>query len=180
MALDEHQLFDIEVIIKKSLVFSGMFAFALGIFLIISILVSGELTPLTLQEVIDGFCQLYLPELKANSIYFTQEIPAEPIPILGVIQELQQVLIILAKNAVHSMKYSQEKRITLKVNKLNSTSAQIALSDTGYGIKKEKIHSIFAPLSLPRPQPKAQAWAFITPKALLPGIRGESGRSQKG
>ncbi|MCX5695008.1 MAG: ATP-binding protein [Candidatus Omnitrophica bacterium] len=39
-AIFRHQLMDIEVIIKKSLVFAGMFAFALGVFVAVTLLVS--------------------------------------------------------------------------------------------------------------------------------------------
>lgn len=39
-ALLRHQLADIEVVIKKSLIFAGMFAFAFGVFVIVAVLVS--------------------------------------------------------------------------------------------------------------------------------------------
>ncbi len=106
---------------------------------------TGELVPLVLQEVIDGYCKLYMPELKAHSVYFNQEIPQENIYIKGVAAELQQVLIILSKNAIHAMKFSPEKKIRLAIGIVNPDTVRIFLSDLGYGIKKEKIETIFAP-----------------------------------
>jgi signal transduction histidine kinase len=106
---------------------------------------TGELAPLRLQEVIDGYCKLFFPELKANYVQLVKEIPEEPIYIKGVAAELQQVLIILSKNSIHAMKYSETKKITLKVTKVNQDTARIAFSDTGYGIKPEKVDAIFAP-----------------------------------
>ena len=107
--------------------------------------VTGELETLNLQEVIEGFCRLYMPELKANFILLDKEIPDEPLFVKGVAAELQQVLMIFAKNAIHAMKYSKEKKITLKVIKINRDTARIAVSDMGYGIKKENLHIIFEP-----------------------------------
>jgi len=106
---------------------------------------TGELIPLNLQEAIEGYCKLFLPELKANSVFFNKEIPVEPIYIKGVAAELQQVLIILSKNSIHAMKYSGTKKITLTVIKVNHDTVRIAFSDTGYGIKPEKTQTIFAP-----------------------------------
>jgi signal transduction histidine kinase len=106
---------------------------------------TGELEPLNLQEVIEGFFKLYSPELKANFIIFSKEMPDELICVKGVAAELQQVLMIFAKNAIHAMMYSQEKKIYLKVTKVNQNTVRIAVSDTGYGIKKENLETIFAP-----------------------------------
>ena len=106
---------------------------------------TGELEPLNLQEVIEGFFKLYSPELKANFIIFSKEMPDEIIYVKGVAAELQQVLMIFAKNAIHAMMYSQEKKIYLKVIKFNQSTVRIAVSDTGYGIKKENLHTIFEP-----------------------------------
>lgn len=107
--------------------------------------VSGELEPLHLQEIIEGFSRLYSPELKANCVQFLKEMPEEPIYVKGVAAELQQVLMIFAKNAIHAMKISQEKKLTLKVTRVNHATVRIALSDTGYGVKKGNLETIFAP-----------------------------------
>ena len=107
--------------------------------------VSGELEPLNLQEVIEGFGRLYSPEIKANCVLFSKEMPEEPIYVKGVAAELQQVLMIFAKNAIHAMQSSKEKKLTLKVIKVNHSTVRIALSDTGYGVKKGYLQTIFAP-----------------------------------
>jgi signal transduction histidine kinase len=107
--------------------------------------VSGELEPLNLQEIIEGFSRLYSPELKANCVLFLKEISEEPIYVKGVAAELQQVLMIFAKNAIHAMQSSQVKKLTLKVTRINHSTVRIAVSDTGYGVKKGNLQAIFAP-----------------------------------
>ncbi|MBU1999033.1 MAG: hypothetical protein KKE64_06015, partial [Candidatus Omnitrophica bacterium] len=106
---------------------------------------SGELEPLNLQETVEGFFKLYTPELKANFVLFSKELPGEPIYVKGVAAELQQVLIILAKNALHAMQSSQAKQLTLKLSKVNHNTARVEVTDTGYGISKESLHTIFEP-----------------------------------
>jgi signal transduction histidine kinase len=107
--------------------------------------VTGELESLNLQEIIEGFSRLYSPELKANCVLFLKEMPDEPIYVKGVAAELQQVLMIFAKNAIHAMQSSPEKKLTLKVTRVNHSTVRIAVSDTGYGIKKANLQTIFAP-----------------------------------
>lgn len=107
--------------------------------------VTGELEPLNLQEIIEGFSRLYSPELKANCVLFSKEMPDQPIYVKGVAAELQQVLMIFAKNAIHAMQSSQEKKLTLKVVRVNHSTVRIALSDTGYGVKGGNLQTIFAP-----------------------------------
>jgi len=106
---------------------------------------TGELTPLNLQEAIEGFCKLYSPELKANSVYFTKELPDKPVFVKGEVAELQQVLMILAKNAIHAMKYADPKQLKLTLSPVNHNTCRITVSDTGYGIKQMNMQTIFAP-----------------------------------
>ena len=97
------------------------------------------------METIEGFFKLYAPELKANFVTYSKEIPDEPVYVKGVTAEIQQILMILVKNSIHAMKHSQEKRLIFKLTKLNHSTARVAVSDTGYGIKKENLHTIFEP-----------------------------------
>lgn len=106
---------------------------------------TGELETLNLQEVIEGFFKLYAPELKAHFVICAKEMPDDAIYVKGVAAELQQVLMIFSKNSIHAMNYSQEKKLSLKLTKLNHSTARIAVSDTGCGIKKENLHAIFEP-----------------------------------
>lgn len=106
---------------------------------------TGEFETLNLQEIIEGFFKLYGPELKGNFVIYAKEMPDDAIYVKGVAAELQQVLMIFSKNSIHAMKCSQEKKLSLKVTKLNHNTARIALSDTGYGIRKENLETIFAP-----------------------------------
>jgi nitrogen-specific signal transduction histidine kinase len=128
---------------------------------------TGELAPLNLQEVIDGYSKLYAPEIKAQSIYFEKEMPNEPIYVNGVAAELQQVLIIFANNAIHAMKYADPKKITLKLTRANHNIARIAFSDTGYGIKPEKIETIFAPFVTSKASTEGTGMGLYNAKGLV-------------
>jgi signal transduction histidine kinase len=106
---------------------------------------TGEFETLNLQETIEGFFKLYSPEMKANFVMHTKEMPEESIFVKGSAVELQQVLMIFAKNSIHAMKYSQEKKLAFKITRLNHTTVRVAVTDSGYGIKKENLHTIFEP-----------------------------------
>jgi signal transduction histidine kinase len=145
---------------------------------------TGELSPLNLQEIIEGYSKLYAPEIKAHSIYFEKEMPAEPIYVNGVAAELQQVLIIFSNNAIHAMKYAEPKKITLKLTKANHNIARIAFSDTGYGIKPEKIETIFAPFVTSKASTEGTGMGLYNAKGLILRHKGriwaESGGPNKG
>jgi len=106
---------------------------------------SGELNPLEIKDVVESFIRLYTPQLKAEKIILAKEMPQESIYIRGEKNELITILINFAKNAIHAMKSSSEKRIVIKAMRTNSDFVKICFSDTGYGIPKEKILTIFAP-----------------------------------
>ena len=106
---------------------------------------SGELVPLEIKDIIESFIRLYTPQFKSNSIIFTKEIPSEPIFVCGNKNELVTILINFAKNSIHAMESSKEKKANIKVVCTNSDLVRIYFSDTGHGIPKEKIHTIFAP-----------------------------------
>lgn len=145
---------------------------------------TGELSPLNLQEIIEGYSKLYAPEIKAHSIYFEKEMPAEPIYVNGVAAELQQVLIIFSNNAIHAMKYAEPKKIILKLTKANHNIARIAFSDTGYGIKPEKIETIFAPFVTSKASTEGTGMGLYNAKGLILRHKGriwaESGGPNKG
>lgn len=107
---------------------------------------TGEFETLKLQEVIDGFFTLFGPELKTNFVSYTKDVPPEPIYVKGVAAELQQVLMIFGKNSIYAMKNCQEKKLSLKVTKLNHSTVRVAVIDNGEGIKKEIMDLVFRAL----------------------------------
>jgi len=107
---------------------------------------TGEFETLKLQEVIDGFFTLFGPELKTNFVGYTKDMPPEPIYVKGAAADLQQVLMIFGRNSIYAMKNCQEKKLSLKVTKLNHSTVRVAVSDNGEGIKKENMDLVFRAL----------------------------------
>jgi len=117
---------------------------------------TGEAKPLKVQEVAESFYSLFLPQIKGKGIIFEKIIPdAGPIIVRGEKPELMQVLVNFGNNAVHALTYAAQKKITLKVELPNPDWVRISFSDTGYGIRPEKVQTIFA--------------AFVTSKASTEG-----------
>jgi len=106
---------------------------------------SGELKPLEIKDVVESFIQVYMPQFKTNGVVLTREIPAEPIFVRGEKNELITILINFAKNSMHAMESSREKKAIVKVMRTNADFVRISFADTGHGIPKEKILTIFAP-----------------------------------
>lgn len=116
---------------------------------------SGEAEPVGLKEVADNFLRLYAAHFKMSGVEYTQEI-AERLPlVMGVAQEIEQVLVILANNAVHAVQGMKEKRIGLKIDAANPSWVRLEFTDNGYGIRKDNLLAIFS--------------AFVTTKASSEG-----------
>jgi signal transduction histidine kinase len=108
---------------------------------------TGEFKPLKVEEVVESFAKLYFPQFKNAGVTFAKELPAQALYIRGEKPELMQVLVILANNSLHAMKYSQTKQITLSVEPSNQDAVKILFKDTGSGIKKDLLPVIFAPFT---------------------------------
>jgi two-component system nitrogen regulation sensor histidine kinase GlnL len=108
---------------------------------------TGELRPLKIEDVVESFSKLYYPQFKTNSVIFQQAVPAGIGFIRGEKPELMQVLVILANNSVHAMRYSREKKIFLKAERFQNECIRLSFKDTGCGIKKEMLPIIFAPFT---------------------------------
>lgn len=108
---------------------------------------TGELTPLKIEEVVETFSQLYYPKFKDNRVNFIKDLPRESIFVKGEKPSLMQVLVNLANNSLHALQGVTEKKINLKVEKVNQDIIRISFTDTGYGIKKELLPIIFSPFT---------------------------------
>ena len=108
---------------------------------------TGEFKPLKVEDVVESFAKLYFPQFKNAGVTFAKELPAQTFYIRGEKPELMQVLVILANNSLHAMKYSQTKQITLSVEPSNQDAVKILFKDTGSGIKKDLLPVIFAPFT---------------------------------
>lgn len=107
---------------------------------------SGELKPVQLAEVEDGYWKLFGHEFKNEvnkQVHYTKEI-AENLPyILGDKIQLEEVLFNLANNALHAVRRSAVKEIKLKIFQKDEDWVRLEYSDTGYGIEKNIIGDIF-------------------------------------
>lgn len=116
---------------------------------------SGEAKPINLKNTIATFLKLYTAHLKMNAVDFTKDIPEELPLIMGVSQEIEQVLVIFSNNAVHALLGKKNKKINLKVEVVNPHWIKIIFSDNGYGILEKNLLTIFS--------------AFVTTKASSEG-----------
>jgi signal transduction histidine kinase len=104
----------------------------------------GEFSLLKIDEVVEDFLSIVEPQLKYDMINFKKEIESD-ILIKGNKIHLEEVLINLATNAIHAVRYNsqQEKMITLKIKRNSPYTFLIEFKDNGYGIKKELLDDIF-------------------------------------
>ncbi|MGD0336355.1 MAG: ATP-binding protein [Candidatus Omnitrophota bacterium] len=134
--------------------------------------VTGELTPLKIEDVVESFSKLYFPQFKANGVVFEKEI----MPGIGFLRgekpELMQVLVILANNSTHAMKYAPEKKIALKVAPSTHGSIRISFSDTGHGIKKELLPIIFAPFTTTKASSEGTGMGLYNAKKIIERHKG--------
>jgi signal transduction histidine kinase len=129
--------------------------------------VNGKLKPLTIESVIDSFSLLYMPQFKNNGITFEQEIDAELGFVRGQKAELMQVLVILANNSIHAMKYSDEKKIILKVKSHNKDFVLISFSDTGTGILNPFQQVMFYPFTTTKSSSEGTGMGLYNAKKII-------------
>jgi len=132
---------------------------------------TGELRPLNINDVIESFSKLYLPQFKANSVHF-EKIISDKVFVRGEKPQLMQVLVIFANNSLHAMKYSKEKKITLRVEKPNQDIVRISFSDTGCGIKKELLPVIFSPFTTTKASSEGSGMGLYNAKKIISRHKG--------
>lgn len=108
---------------------------------------TGELSVITLQNILESFNYIMQPQFKHFIIDFIQDLPQEDIWLRANKVEMEQILVNLAVNSVQAIaEVKPDKReIKLKAyrtGKDNST-LKIELSDTGAGIEKGMLEEIF-------------------------------------
>ena len=86
-------------------------------------------------------------ELKTNHIQLQINIDEQDYPIYLFVDsiQIQQVILNITKNAIEAMQEgnAKEKKIIIEVNKQQNNDLAIIIADTGPGIPKDKLHSIF-------------------------------------
>lgn len=134
--------------------------------------IAGEFGPLKLEAVLKNYLDLYLPEFKYHGIFFTKELP-EKIPyIRGVKQELMQILANFSNNSIHALLATKEKKIHLKIEVPNSDFIRIIFKDNGYGIRQEKLSSIFAPFVTSKASTEGKGMGLYTIRRIIERHKG--------
>lgn len=105
---------------------------------------TGEKEPLDLRAVVDDALMLTQGAIK-DGITVEQDLPADPVPILGNRQQLSQVLVNLIVNAVHAMEPRTTKRLRITLKPATGDHVMLHVSDTGGGIPPELCDRIFHP-----------------------------------
>ncbi len=136
---------------------------------------TGELGPVKIIDVIEGFSQLYLPQFKSHGVKFTKELSPEvnSVCVLGEKPELMQILVILANNAIHAMQDLKDKKITLKTDSSNHDLIRISMKDNGYGIKKEILPILFAPFTTTKASTEGTGMGLYNAKKIIQRHKGK-------
>ena len=104
----------------------------------------GEFTQVNIDEVMEVFDSIVVPQFKHEEIALTKEV--EPnIKLKGNKIHIEEVLVNLAINAIHATKHNKKEKkwASLKIYKNTPNTFLIEFSDNGYGIKKDLIEDIF-------------------------------------
>jgi len=133
---------------------------------------TGELKPLKIKDVAESYLRLYLPQFKAEGVVLEKIIPDTLGMVRGEKPELMQVLVILSNNSLHAMKYSEEKKITLKLEQINSDLVRISFTDSGCGIKKELLPIIFSPFTTTKASSEGIGMGFYNAKKMIDRHKG--------
>ena len=133
---------------------------------------TGELKPLKIKDVAESYLRLYLPQFKAEGVVLEKLIPEGLGMVRGEKPELMQVLVILSNNSLHAMKYSKEKKITLKLEQVNSDIVRISFTDTGCGIKKELLPIIFSPFTTTKASSEGTGMGLYNAKKIIDRHKG--------
>jgi signal transduction histidine kinase len=134
---------------------------------------TGELLPLKVEDVVESFSRLYFPQFKVEGVNFSKELPSEDVYIRGEKPELMQVLVILTNNSLHAMRYTEDKRIFLKVEQSNSDTVRIIFQDNGCGIKKELLPIIFSPFTTTKASSEGTGMGLYNAKKIIERHKGK-------
>jgi len=107
---------------------------------------TGELSVITLQQIIDSFIAIINPQLHHYGINFTLGLPQEPLWLRANKVEIEQVLVNLGINSVQAIKEApkeNKKEITLKAYPKDISTLRIDFQDTGSGIEEKLLEDIF-------------------------------------
>lgn len=99
-----------------------------------------EKEPVELNQIVKEVVEVILPQADERQISIEQEIPAEPIVVIGDRQRIKQIVLNLASNAV---KYNREEGKVVLTLRTEENDALISVQDTGPGIPEESLPHLF-------------------------------------
>ncbi len=106
-----------------------------------------------LNEVVDGAINILRAEASKKQVAVSAEPSRSKLPVRADKVHLQQVILNLATNAIDAMveAAAEDRRLVLQTTLYGDSKAEISISDTGAGIPKDRLDSIFAAFYTTKP-----------------------------
>ena len=106
---------------------------------------TGEFSRIDVKELIDQALSFSRHELNLDNLSVEKPIPDQLPRILGVHDQLQQVMINLISNAAHACEGRDSARVVISAGMIDDKSVEISIEDNGIGIDRENLDKIFEP-----------------------------------
>ncbi len=106
-----------------------------------------------LNEVVDGAINILRAEASKKQVAVSAEPSRNKLPVRADKVHLQQVILNLATNAIDAMveAATADRKLVLQTTLYGDSKAEISISDTGAGIPKDRLDSIFAAFYTTKP-----------------------------
>lgn len=101
-----------------------------------------QLRPVTLKGLLEKFLETMEGEFASQKVRLVKEFSNAPLPILGDAEQLEEVFVNLARNAIQAMPNGG---IFSVIAKNEEEAARVFFRDTGCGISPENLSKIFIP-----------------------------------
>ncbi len=100
-----------------------------------------ELAPVDLREALSGALAMMEPQLNQMQVKITQNVPSEPVMVLGDRLRLEQVVVNLLRNALDAMKEQDDRELDILLSA--GEMAKLSIRDNGRGI--DDLDQLFEP-----------------------------------
>ncbi|MDQ7079119.1 MAG: ATP-binding protein [Paracoccaceae bacterium] len=100
-----------------------------------------ELAPVDLREALSGALAMMEPQLNQMQVKITQNVPSEPVMVLGDGLRLEQVVVNLLRNALDAMKEQDDRELDILLSA--GEMAKLSIRDNGRGI--DDLDQLFEP-----------------------------------
>ncbi len=100
-----------------------------------------ELAPVDLREALSGALAMMEPQLNQMQVKITQNVPSEPVMVLGDRLRLEQVVVNLLRNALDAMKEQDDRALDILLSA--GEMAKLSIRDNGRGI--DDLDQLFEP-----------------------------------